>query len=87
MTKDVKISLAAIPLVAQGDHELRIDLSVPDSDDALFLLELTSVIGLGGVVGLVMQDIPLIKGILDTIRTRTVSGRILPIASGWVFSD
>ena len=86
-TKEVNASLATMPLVAQGDHHLRIDLSVPDSDDALSLLELTSAVGLGKIPGTVPRDIPLIKELLDIVRERTVSAGMPSTASGWQVSN
>ena len=60
---------------------------MPDSDNALSLLELTSAVGLGDVVGTVTHDAPLMNDIMDTVRVRMVLVDISPTASGCEFAD
>lgn len=88
-TREIRTSLSAIPLVAPGDHEYRIDLGIAKSYEPLSLLELTSAIGLGDVIDTATQEVPLLHGILDTVRVRSLSAGISPSSSGqgWEFSD
>ena len=60
---------------------------MPDSDNALSLLKLTSAVGLGDIVGTVTHDAPLMNNILDTIRVRMVLVDISLTASNCEFAD
>lgn len=84
-TRDVAVTLSAVPLVLKGDYEYRLEIET--SNTGMSLSEISQAIGIEDAVSSVSQQVPLLDSAMNRLFVREISIGLVEEGGMWRFGD